>query len=596
MSQEVEAKPADIAERRRQAALKVARFERRFEPSYRLFACYAALPLVLTPELVHYLRIQFLKAEHVPWVAEADLLLSDLCYPVGYEQYAMDSAIRDYLVSELQARVGQQKIEAVARLLIRYVQHLAKSNSYLTPHQLQSQQWAAMVFIDDQRSQAVQQIARAYQKSVEEVEETGKVGLPSRAEMLRLSRITQELAPQISQYEGLMAYAKLISQVLDDPLTVEPEQFDRSFIVEGMRLTPPRAFRPDIKISPDLEFPDIPALEDFEYVTPIVRFEDEGENDIGLISEVKTVEVATITIAPNIAEEDTPNPQLPDTLEPFEFEIKTIVEGENRWLILTDTGTAYRYIEPLGDSVDLEMVAIPAGEFLMGSPDDEPERYGDESPQHSVSISSFFMGRYPVTQAQWRVVAGFPRVERDLNADPSHFKGDNRPVEQVSWYDAVEFCARLSRHTGREYRLPSEAEWEYACRAGTTTPFHFGRMITTEVANYNGSSYADGPKGESRGETTQITEFGIANAFGLSDMHGNVLEWCLDHWHENYDGATTDGSAWLSKDENANRVYRGGSWNDAPRDCRSAYRYYDPPDYWSDLIGFRVVVAPRGLR
>jgi hypothetical protein len=177
MSQETEAKLADITERRRQAELSVARFERRFEPSYRVLACYAALPLVLTPELVHYLRIQFLKAEHVPWVAEADLLLSDLCYPVGYEQYAMDSAIRDYLVSELQARVGQHKIEAVARLLIRYVQHLAKSNSYLTPYELQSQQWSAMVFVDDQRGQAVQQIARAYQKSLEKVEETGKVGL-----------------------------------------------------------------------------------------------------------------------------------------------------------------------------------------------------------------------------------------------------------------------------------------------------------------------------------------------------------------------------------------------------------------------------------
>jgi formylglycine-generating enzyme required for sulfatase activity len=596
MSQEAEAKIADVAERRRQAELKVARFERRFEPSYRLLACYAALPLVLTPELVHYLRVQFLKTEHVPWVAEADLLLSDLCYSVGYEQYAMDSAIRDYLVSELQSRVGQQKIEAVARLLIRYVQHLAKSNSYLTPHELQSQQWAAMVFIAEQRGQAVQQIARAYKKSVEEVEETGKVGLPSRAEMLRLSRITKELAPQINEYEGLMAYAKLISQVLAGPYTVEPEQFDHSYNVEGVSLALPKALRGDIKTPPDLRFPGIPNLEDFEYVTPIVRFEDEGENDIGLVSEVKTVEVANITIVPDLAEEDTSDQPLSDTLKPFEIQIKTIEKVEGEWFTLTDTGTAYRYIEPLREEVDLEMVAIPAGEFLMGSPEDEPERYDDESPQHHITVSSFFMGRYPVTQAQWRVVAGLPKVKQDLDADPSHFKGDDRPVENISWYDAVEFCTRLSHHTGREYRLPSEAEWEYACRAGTTTPFHFGEMITTEVANYDGSSYANGPKGENRGETTPVNEFGIANAFGLSDMHGNVYEWCLDHWHENYDGAPINGSAWLSEGESADRVIRGGSWSNYPRNCRSASRNHYLPGNRYSSIGFRVVVAPPGLR
>jgi formylglycine-generating enzyme required for sulfatase activity len=252
--------------------------------------------------------------------------------------------------------------------------------------------------------------------------------------------------------------------------------------------------------------------------------------------------------------------------------------------------------ELLSEEVALELVQIPGGEFWMGSPEDEIDRTEAESPQHRVQVPGFWMGRYPVTQAQWRVVAGLPKVKRDLEPDPSHFKGNAHPVEQVSWYDAVEFCARLSRHTGREYRLPSEAEWEYACRAGTTTPFHFGEMITTEVANYDGSSYADGPKGEIRGETTPVTEFGIANAFGLSDMHGNVLEWCLDHWHENYDGAPTDGSAWLSEDEDASRMYRGGSWGDIPKACRSACRSHYHPDIRVGNIGFRVVVAPRGLR
>jgi formylglycine-generating enzyme required for sulfatase activity len=418
--------------------------------------------------------------------------------------------------------------------------------------------------------------------------------------MLRLSRITQELAPHINQYEGLMAYAKLISQVLADPVTVEPEQFDRSYTVEGVSLALPKALRADLKTQSDLKFSGIPDLEDFEYDTPIISFENERENDIGLTSEVKTVEVATIAIAPSISEDEsepdrsTPKEEdLSEELEPFEFQIKTIAKVSDEWVVLTNPGEAHRYIESLSEGIDLEMVAIPGGEFLMGSPEDEPERYGDESPQHSVSISSFFMGRYPVTQAQWRVVASFSRVERDLDADPSHFKGDDRPVEQVSWYDAVEFCARLSRHTGREYRLPSEAEWEYACRAGTTTPFHFGEMMTTEVANYNGSSYADGPEGESRGETTPVTEFGIANAFGLCDMHGNVWEWCLDHWHDSYEGAPKDGSAWLSDDERARRIIRGDSWYDDPGYCRSAYRNHNPPDYRKYDLGFRVVVAPR---
>ena len=132
----------------------------------------------------------------------------------------------------------------------------------------------------------------------------------------------------------------------------------------------------------------------------------------------------------------------------------------------------------------------------------------------------------------------------------------------MSWYEAVEFCNRLTLHTDRAYRLPTEAEWEYACRAGTVTPFCFGDMILTEVANYNGNyTYADGPKGKNRGKPTSVDEFDVANTFGLSDMHGNVWEWCQDHWHENYEGAPTDGSAWPTDNKEANRLVRGGSWD-----------------------------------
>jgi formylglycine-generating enzyme required for sulfatase activity len=251
------------------------------------------------------------------------------------------------------------------------------------------------------------------------------------------------------------------------------------------------------------------------------------------------------------------------------------------------------------------MMQIPAGTFLMGSPADELERLESEGPQYEVTLSQFFMGKYPITQAQWRVVAALPQVDRELQAAPSSFKGDLRPVENVFWYDAVEFCDRLTILTNRQYRLPTEAEWEYACRAGTTTPFHFGETITTDLANYRGTdnkkrklsgSYGDGPKGEYREETTPANQFEGANAFGLCDMHGNVYEWCQDHWHDNYKGAPTDGSAWIEGGDSERRILRGGSWISNPRNCRSAYRDFDEPDGRFSGSGFRVVCsAPRAL-
>ena len=213
------------------------------------------------------------------------------------------------------------------------------------------------------------------------------------------------------------------------------------------------------------------------------------------------------------------------------------------------------------------------------------------------------MGRYSITQAQWRVVAGWEQVERELEPDPSQFKEDyeeisrwQRPVEQVSWEEAKEFCARLSRFTEREYRLPTEAEWEYAARAGTETPFHFGESISTDLANYDGNyKYGKGVKGEYRKQTTPVGYFKVANNFGLSDMHGNVWEWCEDDWQENYDGAPKDGSAWVEGDSNL-KVIRGGSWDYHPNACRSASRFRLYRDYRYNNVGCRVVCAsPRTL-
>ncbi|MFM7220708.1 MAG: formylglycine-generating enzyme family protein [Nodosilinea sp.] len=267
--------------------------------------------------------------------------------------------------------------------------------------------------------------------------------------------------------------------------------------------------------------------------------------------------------------------------------------------------TAQYFTEALGNGPGLDMVLIPGGTFLMGSPEDEVDRYDAEGPQHEVRVASFFMAKYPVTQAQWRQVAQLERVNRDLDPDLARFKGDNRPVEQVSWREVTEFCARLSRLSGREYRLPSEAEWEYACRAGTPTPFHFGETITTDLANYRGvdgeslgwkGNYNQGPKGIYREETTEVGSF-APNPFGLYDMHGNVWEWCQDHWHDNYaEDPPRDGSAWLFSEERKtedrrSRVFRGGSWYNNPRFCRSASRNRNAPDNRNLINGFRVVCS-----
>ena len=252
--------------------------------------------------------------------------------------------------------------------------------------------------------------------------------------------------------------------------------------------------------------------------------------------------------------------------------------------------------EILPKGILLEMVKIPAGSFLMGTEEAEVIRlckeyetdwFKNEMPQHRVNLQEFYLGKYPVTQEQYQAIMG---------NNPSEFKDNPKnPVENVYWNDAQKFCQKLSDKTGKKYRLPSEAEWEYACRAGTTTSFYFGDTISTDQANYNGNYiFGQGKKGVYRQKTTPVGSFS-ANKFGLYDLHGNVWEWCEDGCHENYENAPKDGSSWNENNSQAICItFRGGSGSSDPMYCRSAYRRYEACFIRSNFIGFRVVCAVRG--
>jgi formylglycine-generating enzyme required for sulfatase activity/tRNA A-37 threonylcarbamoyl transferase component Bud32 len=309
-------------------------------------------------------------------------------------------------------------------------------------------------------------------------------------------------------------------------------------------------------------------------------------------SKTSVVEPKTADVSVPVLIKLPPPNQITSSLPPldtFEFEVVTVDTAGRE--VNRDFPTAKFFAEALSPTVTMDMVLIPEGSFWMGSQEFEGD--ADERPQHEVILKPFFMGKFPVTQAQWKAVAiGLPQVKSSLNPHPSKFKGNHRPVENVSWYDAMEFCARLSEKTGRKYRLPSEAEWEYACRAGTTTSFHFGEMITTDLVNCSSDSLGMDVKSKYRKETTDVGSFQVANAFGLYDMHGQVWEWCADTWHNNYDGAPCDGSAWEVGGDSYRRVLRGGSWNFRAELCRSASRSWNECDGGLRICGLRVVFSP----
>jgi formylglycine-generating enzyme required for sulfatase activity/uncharacterized caspase-like protein len=300
-------------------------------------------------------------------------------------------------------------------------------------------------------------------------------------------------------------------------------------------------------------------------------------------------------------------------LKSFAYSVPSF--SERGTLLSSLSGKANQFVDS-ARGANLEMVEIPGGRFMMGASatevgqafaeatrdseniDEETyETITTEMPQHAINVNGFFMSKYEITQSQYYAVMGsLPNIA-------PQFRAQNFPVVNVTWHEANEFCVRLSRLTGRNYRLPSEAEWEYAARAGTTTPFAFGPTITAAVAVFNSAiPFGLAPRGPARKTMTGVGEISPANAFGLYDMHGNVWEWCADYWHGSYDGAPTDASAWdqpatLPADDvngtdagpDQSRVARGGSWNSPATRNRSASRFRFFPTYRAASLGFRIV-------
>jgi formylglycine-generating enzyme required for sulfatase activity len=234
----------------------------------------------------------------------------------------------------------------------------------------------------------------------------------------------------------------------------------------------------------------------------------------------------------------------------------------------------------LGNDVNIVVVYIPAGEFEMGSPMEEPERDKDEAQHHIKLTKAFYIGKFEVTQIQYRVI---------MNDNPSKFGGDKLPVDNVSWYDAMRFLKKLSDKTNMKFRLPTEAEWEYACRAGTKTTFNTGTTLDSDLANYDASEpYADGIIGKYLKRTTVVGSY-PPNAFGLYDMHGNVWEWCSDIYDSDYYKQTPLSDP-KGPQEGKPKVIRGGAWNEYAYKCRSADRNHRWPKDTQSIIGFRVVL------
>ncbi|MEJ0078880.1 MAG: formylglycine-generating enzyme family protein [Alphaproteobacteria bacterium] len=276
-------------------------------------------------------------------------------------------------------------------------------------------------------------------------------------------------------------------------------------------------------------------------------------------------------------------------LRTFTFDTVTL-DGEGR-VIARRRADAQQLIQRLGKDVTLHMVQIPGGTFVMGAPDGEPGAKSSERPQHQVTVAPFYLGKVPVTLDQWRAVMG-ARPPAMKIAEGSFRKSGRQPAVRVSFDEVEEFCARLSRKARRIFRLPTEAEWEYGCRAGTSSAFAFGPAITRDLVIHGGEAIRQGYANGTHATTRPVGSLRVANAFGLFDMHGQVWEWCQDWWHGHYENAPADARAWTGGGALHTRVLRGGSWYAAADLCRSASRMMGgETGIRSRQIGLRVAMG-----
>ncbi len=510
-------------------------FEKENELNTRELAKRAAFPLSLSPNLLYYLRQHQDKNNQAPWYAIADILLSSLVRKIDRELYEMSPDVRKLLLEKL----TPEELKSLAYQLQTYIQE--QIGDYCSQSVYwQNQQWLALAYLKP--SQAVNEIRQLLAEAIKN---------NNRVRLVRLTALLKNLSAALADYEPLL--------LLNEPIAAY-SRGDLNHVGNVLQLSP----------------------------------EDEGTLQKRLIDKV----AAIVHYNENL----------------FLFTAETVLVNKTGQVIERKPVKAYFYDENLAEVRKwkkaqnyIRMMYIPQGEFWMGTEDEEIERlvkkfgwdgFRSERPQHLVKVPAFYMSQTPITQAQWRAIAATAKIDIDLKTNPSRFIGDELPVESVNWYQATEFCKRLSRETKREYRLPSEAEWEYACRAGTKTPFHFGETITADLANYRATeTYADEFTGKYRRKTTPVGYFQVANAFGLYDMHGNVWEWCADTWHDNYHVAPTDGSAWTKNGNDNYSPLRGGSWCDGPDACRSAVRYSFYRCYF-DIdgfdLGFRVVCGAGG--
>ncbi len=532
-------------------------FQDKFGEAHMYLACQAALPMALTPDLLYNLRANFNKDIHgedlqIPWIAVADILLSSLCKEVGRELFEMEQKIRGVLLEQLNSdprfnKNKQKRIKRIAHFLLIYVQDKLNNPINSVRNLAIVQRWTALAYINPE--EAARDLAL----------QLTNLSLNEKTEWVRMSKVADTLAEPLieAEFKPLLTYLQGMRDLAKGSEQKAASKFeqlstnDGRIVIAGVNLTVPQFEKSEWNIN---EVPvTLPPLHQLEF------------------------ESAKLTKQP-----------------------RSLNLG-SKWVVNRQRGRTEAFDEQLGRRADvfselsdlgivLKMVQIPGGEFLMGSADNE--RNNREQPQHLVMIAPFFLSRITITQSQWKIIAESTKVRRELNPNPSKFSGDNLPVEQITWFEAIEFCERLQLLTARPYRLPSEAEWEYACRAGTDTAFCYGETISPEVATYDSTQkYKSSPKAKSPKQTSEVDKHQVSNTLGLSDMHGNVWEWCADHWDDSYENAPNDGTALLTDNTQWKRVVSGGCWQDPPIICRSRYRNGISPSNKIITIGFRVALS-----